>query len=144
MPSKASVRKLIAARVRRKELVPVALEGAGKQNAGRSRNIEQARGAITAWSFSRRSSPHISASVPILRLRPPFRGLCAWKSACSAVSLPVWSVRTSSPPSTSRLTARTKGADAKMELGQQERGKTAQGVQAPHRALIAERFQLTE
>jgi len=30
-PSKASVRRLIAARVRRKELVPVALEGAGKQ-----------------------------------------------------------------------------------------------------------------
>ena len=30
-PSKASIRRLIEARVRRKELVPVALEGAGKQ-----------------------------------------------------------------------------------------------------------------
>jgi uncharacterized protein len=30
-PSKAAVRKLIAARIRRRELVPVALEGAGKQ-----------------------------------------------------------------------------------------------------------------
>jgi hypothetical protein len=43
-PSKASVRRLIAARVRRKELVPVALEGAGKQEHwAQPETLEQAR-----------------------------------------------------------------------------------------------------
>jgi uncharacterized protein YcaQ len=43
-PSKAAVGRLIAARVRRKEIVPVALEGAGKQEQwARPETLEQAR-----------------------------------------------------------------------------------------------------
>ena len=42
-PSKAAVRRLIEARVRRKELVPVALEGAGKQEHwARAETLERA------------------------------------------------------------------------------------------------------
>ena len=65
-PSKAAVRRLIEARVRRKELVPVALEGAGKQEHwARPEVLEaiaprrQAR-AIPVWcTSSRRSIPLI-------------------------------------------------------------------------------------
>ena len=61
-PSKAAVRRLIEARVRRKELVPVALEGAGKQEhwarpggAGGESPRRQAR-AMPVWCTSSRRS----------------------------------------------------------------------------------------
>ena len=63
-PSKAAVRRLIEARVRRKELVPVALEGAGKQEHwARPEVLEPAAPhrqamAMPVWcTSSRRSIP---------------------------------------------------------------------------------------
>ena len=61
-PSKAAVRRLIEARVRRKELVPVALEGAGKQEHwARPEMLEaidrQARAMAASCISCRRSIP---------------------------------------------------------------------------------------
>ena len=60
-PSKAAVRRVIAARVRAKELLPVALEGAGKQEHwARPGDVGSKpwRGAPATWStFSRPSIP---------------------------------------------------------------------------------------
>ena len=59
-PSKAAVRRLIEARVRAKEMVPVALEGAGKQEHwARPETLEHgtARAIPASSTFSRRSIP---------------------------------------------------------------------------------------
>ena len=82
-PSKAQVRRLIEARVRRKELVPVALEGArqaGALGAARRRWRMQATRLPNWCTSSRRSIPLIiqrKRTHLILRLRAPLRGLCA-------------------------------------------------------------------
>ena len=81
-PSKAAVRRLIAARVRAKEMVPVALEGAGKQEHWARAETLEAGPRGRSWpgphSVAVRSSDHpAQAHRIVLRLRPPFRGLCA-------------------------------------------------------------------
>ena len=110
-PSKAAVRRLIEARVRREELAPVALEGAGKQEhwapargagaewicAGRAR-------AMPAWCTSSRRSIRLlsSASAPNCSsiTATASRPMCRRRSACSAISrCRSWSAATSSPPS---------------------------------------------
>ena len=63
-PSKAAVRRLIEARVRRRELVPVALEGAGKQEHWARpevlrRGARRAARAPSSCTSSRRSIPLI-------------------------------------------------------------------------------------
>src|SRR5947207_15012192 len=47
-PSKGAVRRLIEARVRRKELAPVALEGAGKQEHWAQPEVLEANGSLPA------------------------------------------------------------------------------------------------
>ncbi len=57
-PSKPAIRKLIEARVRRGELVPVALEGAGKQEHWAQPEALETRGRGRPWNWcisSRRS-----------------------------------------------------------------------------------------
>ena len=83
-PSKAAVRRLIEARVRRRELAPVALEGAGKQEhwapAGSAGGESAGRRGRRpgAHPLAVRSACHpAQAHRIVLRLRPPLRGLCA-------------------------------------------------------------------
>ena len=81
-PSKAQVRRLIEARVRRKELVPVALEGAGKQEHwARPETLENAGGAASETGphpVAVRPADHPAQADPsVLRLRASLRGLCA-------------------------------------------------------------------
>ena len=80
-PSKKAVRRLIEARVRRKELVPVAIEGAGKQEhwAQAGGAGDRRRGRRTrSHSFAVRSPDHpAEADASYFRLRTPFRSLCA-------------------------------------------------------------------
>ncbi len=81
-PRKPAIRRLIEARVRRKELVPVALEGAGKlEHWARPEALDAALRA------RRRAGPHpvavrpahhpAQAAAAVLRLRAPLRGLRA-------------------------------------------------------------------
>ncbi len=81
-PSKPAVRRLIEARVRRSELVPVALEGAGKQEHwARPETLEIAgeRGSGAGpHPLAVRSPDHpAQADASRLRLRASLRGLCA-------------------------------------------------------------------
>ena len=111
-PSKAAVRRLIEARVRRKELAPVALEGAGKQEHWARPEVLEADGSAPAGEgdaglvhilspFDPLDHP-AQAHRTVLRLRPPLRGLCAeGQAGCSAISrCRSWSAKTSSPRST--------------------------------------------
>ena len=81
-PSKAAVRRLIEARVRARELVQVALEGAGKQEHwARPEMLETGRrrhARTRAHPFAVRSAGDpAQAHRTVLRLRAPLRGLCA-------------------------------------------------------------------
>ena len=114
-PSKPAIRKLIEARVRRGELLPVALEGAGKQEHWAQpealENTGEGDAGAGAHPLAVRSADHpAQAHRIVLRLRPQIRGLCAEGKApvrlfCASRA---WSATTSSPPSISRPTARTK------------------------------------
>ena len=157
-PSKAAVRRLIEARVRRKELAPVALEGAGKQEHWARPEVLEANGARAgrarrwpgAHPLAVRSACHpAQAHRIVLRLRPPLRGLCAEGEApvrlfCAA------------GPGRQRHRRRHRSEDrppeqetpdAEMELGRQGRGPGARKdykrriEEALHRF---ERFQLAE
>ncbi len=80
-PNKPSVRRLIEARVRRNELVPVALEGAGKQEHwALPETLETAGQAglrTRAHPLAVRSAHHpAQADASFLRLRTSLRGLC--------------------------------------------------------------------
>ena len=81
-PSKAQVRRLIEARVRRNELVPVALEGAGKQEHWAApATLENAGGpALELVHILSPFDPLViqrKRTASVLRLRAPLRGLCA-------------------------------------------------------------------
>ncbi len=133
-PSKGAVRRLIEARVRRKELLPVALEGAGKQEHWALPEVLEANG------FAVRSLDYpAQAHGIVLRLRPPLRGLCAqgktsvrlFRAAGSGRRRHRRRDRSQDRPPEQKI------ADAKMELGRQGgRARPAQGLQAPHRGRI--------
>ena len=81
-PSKPAIRRLIEARVRRSELVPVALEGAGKQEhwarPKRWSAPPATRAGAGAHPLAVRSAGHpAQAHRTVLRLRASLRGLCA-------------------------------------------------------------------
>ncbi len=112
-PSKAAIRRLIESRVRAGALVPVALEGAGKQEHWAAPETLEATGdrACRRWCIScRRSIPSSSsASGPNCSSATGIasRPMCRKKSGCSAIShCRFWWATTSSPPSISRPIAR--------------------------------------
>ena len=114
-PSKPAIRRLIEARVRRNELVPVALRrrrqagalgrtgDAGERRRRRPRELVHILSPFDPLIIQRKRT------ASVLRLRPSLRGLRAeGEAACSAISrCRCWSVTTSSPPSISRPIART-------------------------------------
>ena len=112
-PSKAAIRRLIEARVRRGELVPVELEGAGKQehwaaagNAGKRRRGR--RNWCTSCRRSIRSSSSASGRTCSSTTNIVSRLTCRRRSGCSVISrCRCWSATASSPRSISRPIART-------------------------------------
>ena len=93
-PSKAAIRRLIEKRVRHGELVPVALEGAGKQEhwaKAETLASDGERFGTGAHPLAVRSPDHPAQADPsVLRLRASLRGLCAeGEAAFGYFALPV-------------------------------------------------------
>ena len=147
-PSKAAVRRLIEARVRRKELVPVALEGAGKQEHWAR---PAAAGARTGAGERDAGLVHIlSPFDPLIIQRkrtelffdyghrfeayvPKEKRLFGYFALPVLVGDDIVAAHRSQDRPPEQETA-----DAEMELGRQGRSKArAQGLQAPHRGRAA-------
>ena len=143
-PSKAAVRRLIEARVRRRELVPVALEGAGKQEHwARPEALERRR----AGGEGDAGLVHIlSPFDPLIIQRkrtelffdyghrfeayvPKEKRLFGYFALPVLVGDDIVAAHRSQDRPPEQETA-----DAEMELGRQGRSRgAAQGLQAPHR-----------
>ena len=143
-PSKAAIRRLIEARVRRNELVPVALEGAGKQEHwAEPATLENAGGASELVHILSPFDPLIiqrKRTASVLRLRASLRGLCAQGEAAVRLFRAAGAGRRRH-----RRSARSQDrsqepeiAAAEMELGRRRQGEgRAQGFEAPDRARAA-------
>ena len=152
-PSKAAVKRLIETRVRARELVRVALEGAGKQEHwARPETLEPAgrRGGRTgAHPLAVRSAGDpAQAHRIVLRLRPPFRGLCAEGEAPVRLFCAAGAGRRGDRRRhrSEDRPAEPQTADAEMELGRRRAQRRPQGAEsqdragaAPLRALSARR-----
>src|SRR5712675_1977720 len=131
-PSKPSIRRLIEARVRRGELVPVALEGAG--------DIGRRRLRTGAYSLAVRSAHHpTQADRTVLRVRTPLRGLCAEGEACVRLFRASGSGRRQHRrrPRPQDRSQEPQTAAAEMELGRRRAEGRAQGLKTPHRGGTA-------
>ena len=129
-PRKPAMRKLIERRVRRGELVPVAIEGAGKQEhwAPPERSTRQPAAAADGarpHPLAVRSADHpAQAAEALLRLRAPLRGLCAegearvrlFRASGAGRRRDRRSDRPEDRPE------RAEASDAEMELGRTRRG----------------------
>ena len=146
-PAQAGHASSDRSRVRRKELVPVALEGAGKlEHWRRPETLDAASTAPKSWSISCRRSIRWSISASgcscSSATSTASRLMCPRRSGCSATSrCPCWSATTSSRPRPQDRSRAAEAAAAALDLAGQELTPIAQETDrrgaAPVRTLPA-------